>query len=324
VSPFCDLYGGAVLNATITMYAYAAIGSATDSDTIEFQASDVGIGLRYSISEGVPQTCALDLHLAILRRVVRDYNGGKWFPISISTWSDVPPGSGLGSSSTLVVAMLKGLVEYLQLPLGEYEIARIAFDVERIDLGLSGGRQDQYAATFGGVNYMEFSADNHVVVNPLRIKNWILSELEASLLLYDTGVRRQSAHVIDQQITQMKTAGSVSIEALQAMKEEATMMKAALLRGNLLALAEIMNRGWTNKKSTAAGVSNSHIDQIDRAGRDAGAIAAKVSGAGGGGFMMFVVDPAHRNRLIKGLEPFNGRSLTVNFCEHGTQGWRAS
>ncbi len=324
VSPFCDRYGGAVLNATITMYAYTSVASAPDSDTIELFAPDLGVRLRYSIADGIPDECPLILHLAILRRVAADFNDGKWFPISITTWSDVPPGSGLGSSSTLVVAVLKGLVEYMQLPLGEYEIARLAFDIERVDLGLSGGRQDQYAATFGGVNYMEFSTDNHVVVNPLRIKNWILSEFEASLLLFDTGVRRQSSDVIDQQIKQMKTGGAQSIDALHAMKEEAALMKAALLRGNLTTLAEIMNRGWTNKKSTAAAVSNRHIDEIDRAGREAGAIAAKVSGAGGGGFMMFIVDPADRNRLIKGLERFNGRSLAVNFCEHGTQGWRVT
>jgi D-glycero-alpha-D-manno-heptose-7-phosphate kinase len=275
LSPFCDVEGGAVLNVTIGMYVYSIIAGGKDSDTIELVASDIGKRVRYSIRDGIPKNGELTLHLAILRRVVTDFSDGKWFPVRIETWSDVPPGSGLGSSSTLVVAVLKGLIEYLQLPLGEYEIAHLAFEIERVDLGMSGGQQDQYAATFGGFNYMEFSQDRRVVVNPLRVKNWIMSEFESSLILYDTGVTRESAGVIDEQIKRIKTGSPQSIEALRAMKEDARIMKSALLRGDMGAMAEVLNRGWGHKKRTADGVTTSHIEEIDAVARKAGARAGR-------------------------------------------------
>ena len=237
--------------------------------------------------------------------------------------SDAPPGSGLGSSSTLVVAMVKAFVEFLNLPLGEYDVAHLAFEIERNDVGLSGGRQDQYAATFGGVNFMEFYAGDRVVVNPLRIKNWILSELEACTILCHTGQSRSSAVIIEEQMRNLSsTTSSEVVEAMHRVKQEALHMKESLLRGDFTQFVDAINASWESKKRTARNISNDRIEAIAAAGLTAGARAVKVSGAGGGGFMMFFVDPGQRMRVIRALEALDAQTLTCHFTKHGTEGWK--
>lgn len=203
VSPFCDKYGGCVLNATINLYAYCTIIPTSDNKII-FNASDRGeIFESQSVSE-IPIDDKLKLHKGVYNRIVKDFNNGKPLSFQMTTYSDVPAGSGLGSSSTMVVALLKAYMEWLNLPLGEYDMAHLAYQIERIDLGLSGGKQDQYAATFGGLNFMEFYENGKVIVNPLRIKNWLKNELENSIFIYYLGVSRDSAKIIDEQINNTK------------------------------------------------------------------------------------------------------------------------
>jgi D-glycero-alpha-D-manno-heptose-7-phosphate kinase len=265
----------------------------------------------------------------VYNRVVRDFNQGIALPLKISTFSDAPPGSGLGSSSTLVVAILQCFVEYLNLPLGEYEIAQLAYDIERRDMGLSGGKQDQYAATFGGFNFIEFGADNHVLVNPLRIKPWIVSEIESSLVLYFTGVSRSSANIIEEQMNSVgvseKEANGVqstSLDAMHQVKRQTVRMKEYLLRGEMEGFAEAMNTGWTAKKGTSASISNNRLDEIYEAAIKAGALSGKVSGAGGGGFMMFLVDPPKRARVEQVLRSFGGDIMNCHFTSIGAHSWR--
>ena len=240
----------------------------------------------------------------------------------LATHCDAPPGSGLGSSSTLVVVMIKAFVEWLRLPLGEYDVARLAFDIERHDVGLSGGRQDQYAATFGGFNFMEFYADERVIVNPLRIKNWILSELESSIVLYSTGVSRRSAAIIDEQTRNMREPGGASIDALKRLKDDALAMKEAVLKGDFASLAERMRDSWEAKKLTAHGITTPEIDELFRRAAGAGALAGKVSGAGGGGFVIFFVDPSRRLEVIRALGGLGGEVRPCHFTKRGTEGWR--
>ena len=321
VSPYCDEFGGMVLNVTIDKYAYAVIEPLLNGK-IEFRATD----LQQSWSGSVTQEPALDgpltLHKAVYKRVTRDFNGNRPLSIRLSTWSDAPPGSGLGSSSTLVVAMLKAFQELLQLPLGEYEIAHLAFEIERLDAGLAGGRQDQYAATFGGFNFIEFYNNDRVIVNPLRVKNWIVSELEASILLYFTGLSRSSAAIIKNQMKRVVTHDSKAINAMHSIKAEALAMKEALLKGDFDKLAQSMRMSWAAKRTTASDVSNSSIESAIAEGLNAGAKAGKVSGAGGGGFVMFIVDPTRRMDVMRSLEKHGGQAMSCHFIERGTQGWR--
>jgi D-glycero-alpha-D-manno-heptose-7-phosphate kinase len=321
VSPFCDLYGGYTLNATINKYAYTIIETNSDN-IVKFVAADQkkiwqGTSMRY-----IHPDKNLDLHKGVYNRIVRDFCDNNPLSLTITTFTDAPPGSGLGSSSTLVVSIIKAFVELLNLPLGEYEIAQLAFEIERIDLNLKGGKQDQYAATFGGFNFIEFYANNQVLVNPLRIKNWIISELEASIILYHTGVSRASTIIIDEQIKNVTDNKSESITAMQHLKQEAIIMKESLLRGDFNSLAKSMHTSWQFKKQMAKNISNQKIDTSYETAIKAGALAGKVSGAGGGGFMMFLVDPINRMNVIHALQALDGYILNCQFTKNGTQGWR--
>jgi D-glycero-alpha-D-manno-heptose-7-phosphate kinase len=324
VSPFCDEFGGCVLNATIDLYASATITPNAEG-FVEFAAADQQRRERFRAGDDSPAGAELRLHQGVYRRIVRDYHGGKPLALTLATHCDAPAGSGLGASSTLVVAMVKAFVELLNLPLGEYDIARLAYQIERVDLGLAGGRQDQYAAAFGGVNFMEFHANDRVLVNPLRVKNWILSELESNLVLFYSGASRESARIIDEQRAHMKSHEADSIAALHALKEEAHSMKEALLRGELRDFAASMQKGWEAKKRTASSISNSRIDRTIAVASEAGAYAGKVSGAGGGGFVILFVDPERRSEVRRALQGLGeGEIHACHFTEHGTQGWRIS
>ena len=321
VSPFCDLHGGFVLNAAIDKYAYAMIDP-LPAGQLEFLATDQQQAHRGEALPQLPLQGELQLHKGVYNRIVRQFRDGEPLPVRLTTFSEAPAGSGLGSSSTLVVAMIKAFVEYLNLPLGEYEIARMAYDIERMDVGLAGGRQDQYSATFGGFNFMEFYADERVVVNPLRIKNWILTELESSLVLYFTGVSRQSAAIITEQKKNIEAHSKSSLDASFALKREAVAMKESILKGDFAALAESMRAGWEWKKKLAQQVSNPEIDETYEVACRAGALAGKVSGAGGGGFMFFLVDPPRRMETMRALQALGGQAGGCHFSKHGTEGWR--
>jgi len=321
VSPFCDQHGGAVLNATVDMHAYTII-EPTDDGKVVFTAADIGDTWEAPADSEIVIAQPLILHRAVYRRVVRQFNAGRPLACHITTYCDAPPGSGLGTSSTVVVSLLKGFVEWLNLPLGEYEIAQLAFEIERVDAALHGGRQDQYAATFGGVNFMEFYEKNRVIVNPLRIKNWILSELESSIVLFDSGVSRSSAAIIDEQTKNVTSGTGPSLEAMHELKVDAIGMKECLLKGNIPGLGEFMRRSWVAKKKLAASVTNKHIEHVYDAGIGAGAYAGKVSGAGGGGFIMFLVDPVRRVEVVRTLEKEEGRVMTCHFTKIGTEGWK--
>lgn len=321
VSPYCDIHGGYVLNAAIDRYAYAVIKT-LDEPMVRFLATDQQAEKMRAVGEPLALNGKLDLHKAVYNYMVQHFNNGRPMPLELSTFCDAPAGSGLGSSSTLVVAMIRAFVELLNLPLGDYEIAHLAYKIERVDCGLQGGRQDQYSATFGGVNFMEFYVDERAIINPLRIKNWILCELEASLVLFFTGVSRESARIIADQSSNVKSGAVDALEAMHGIKREALVMKECLLRGDFAGFVESLKQGWENKKRSAKTVSNPHIEEIYDAAIRAGALAGKVSGAGGGGFMWFFVPTEKRMDVIRALNGFGGQVSNCHFTKNGTQAWR--
>lgn len=321
VSPYCDIYGGYVLNAAIDRYAYAVIKT-LDEPVVRFIATDQRIDVVELPKLPLALNGKLDLHKAVYNYIIQNYNYGNPIHMELSTFCDAPAGSGLGSSSTLVVAMIRAFAELLNLPLDDYTIAQMAHQVERVDCGLRGGRQDQYSATFGGFNFMEFYAGDRAVINPLRIKNWIICELESSLVLYFTGVSRESAHIIADQSSNVHSGATDALEAMHGIKHEALVMKECLLRGDFQGLVKSMCLGWENKKRSAKTVSNPEIDAIYDAALQAGALAGKVSGAGGGGFMWFFVPTDKRLDVIRTLNGFGGQISNCHFTKHGTQAWR--
>lgn len=320
VSPFCDRYGGYVLNATVDMYAWCHLEPADDG-RVCFTALDREVEFTAAAASTFPLEDALVLHKAIYNRIVCDFNSGRPLALRLTTHTEAPAGSGLGSSSTLVVAMLQAYVEWLKLPLGEYDIAQLAFQIERLDAGLLGGRQDQYAAAFGGFNFMEFYADNRVIVNPLRVKEKIVHELESSIVLYFTGVSRESADVIRDQRQRVEQLDESAINATLELKNDAVAMKEALLRGNLREVARVLGSSWEAKKRIAGKISSPTIERAYAVALEAGAWSGRISGAGGGGFIIFMVDPLRKLHVIRRLRDCGGETYPFHFSLLGAQAW---
>lgn len=319
VSPYSDLYGGAILNATISMYAYATIIPRDDGKII-FRAIDKNEVYEFEPTEFIPLNGELNLLRGIYNRIVKDYSK-KPLSFELSTFVDAPPGSGLGTSSTLVVAILGAFAEWLNLPLGEYDLARLAYDIERVDLGMAGGKQDQYAATFGGVNFMEFYKDDKVIVNPLRIRSNYLNELAFNLVLYYTETSRYSSQIIEKQSQNIVNNEMRSLEATHKLKEQSILMKEALLKGELNKVGEILDFGWENKKLLADGITNPEIERIYKIAKKNGASGGKVSGAGGGGFMIFYCPDNKRAQVVQALEKHGGKVKRYEFVTQGLSSW---
>ena len=322
---FSDIYGGSVLNATVNYYAHCTIKANKDNKII-FNATDLNISDEIKIGDEIKLTGSLPLHRATYKKFLEKFDL-KADSITVSSFSDVPPGSGLGSSSTLVVSIIKAFSEWFEISLGNYDIAKLAFEIERIDLSLSGGKQDQYAASFGGFNFMEFKNDGNVIINPLQIKNEIIDELTEHIILYYSGMSRSAAEIsdgiIEEQNKNVEEKLNNSLEAMKITKQISYDMKYALIKGDILRMGELMNYSWEQKKLTAKNVSNSQLDEIFRLAIDNKAIACKLSGAGGGGFSIFLVDPLDRHEFIRYLQSYSkGFILNINFSLIGCKSWR--
>lgn len=318
VSPYSDIYGGAILNATINMYAYTTL-EPTDDGKVVFEAPEKYLREEHPASLQLDTDGYFVLHKGVYNRIVRQFTH-KPLSLRISSFVDAPAGSGLGSSSTLVVSILGAYVEWLKLPLGEYDIARLAYEIEREDLQMAGGKQDQYAATFGGFNFMEFKGDS-VIVNPLRVRNRYADELSHNLVLYYTDTSHVSADIIKEQQKNVSAKNTQSIEAMHKLKEQAVLMKEVLLKGEIDRIGEILDFGWRYKKQMANSITNPRIDSIYESAIKAGATGGKISGAGGGGFMFFYCPGVTRYAVIDALQQFGGKAKRYEFVNEGLKTW---
>jgi D-glycero-alpha-D-manno-heptose-7-phosphate kinase len=217
--------------------------------------------------------------------------------------------------------MVEAFRDTFNLPLGLYDVAHLAFEIERIDLALAGGKQDQYAAAFGGLNFIEFLSNDRVIVNPLRVRRSILNELESSIVVCFSGQSRSSETIIRDQIEVAKTTTGQALQGLHALKQDALDMKQAIIAGNMRTIAEILDRSWVAKKTTSKSISNASLDTLYTVARENGARAGKVSGAGGGGYMMFIADPDDKPRLIRALEGVGGVPDRIVFTHTGVESW---
>lgn len=322
VSPYSDNYGGAILNATISLSAYASI-EPLEEERLILCARDRNEEEAHPLCAELPVNGTLDLVKGVYNRIQKNF---PFTPrgLRITTHVDAPAGSGLGTSSTLVVAILGAFTEMLKLPLGDYDVAHLAYSIEREDLALAGGKQDQYAATFGGVNYMEFYADDKVIVNPLRIRPEYLHELGNNLLLYFTDTSRESAAIIREQVRNVKDKNEKSIEAMHQLKEQARRMKEALLKGRLDEFGSILDFGFRQKRNMAEHISNPRIEALYDEAMQAGATGGKISGAGGGGFMIFYCPRNTRFAVAESLLRHGGRIRQYFFTQEGLTTWTAA
>ena len=321
VSPYSDKYGGNVLNGTIDRYAYTTISLSSDNKTC-FKALDLQKQKQIDLNKSIVCDGVLDLHTELYNVIMSEYNNNNYIPITVSTFCDAEAGSGLGSSSTLVVSMIQAYIELLNLPLDYYSIARLAYKVERLNCGLQGGKQDQYSATFGGFNFMEFYGDDKTIINPLRLHQRIISELEASLILCNTGISRDSSKIIIDQSRNLEKKSTKSLEAMHQIKEQALFMKECLLTGDMDGFVTAMQKGWESKKISSTAVSNKMINEVYDSAISAGARSGKISGAGGGGYLMLFTPPENRMEVIRAVTKKGLKVSNCHFVPEGSYSWR--
>jgi D-glycero-alpha-D-manno-heptose-7-phosphate kinase len=318
VEPYLSERGGVVLGTTIDKYAYSSLYF-RDDHQIHVASLDYDVVAKYDADELLIEEDELKLVKAVIRRLNSKSNDQG---LDISLHSDAPPGSGLGSSSAVVVALIGAFKHWLHLPLTNYEIAELAYQIERVDLGIKGGKQDQYAAAFGGFNFIEFHRDA-TIVNPLRVPSDTLNELHYNLLLCYTGKTRLSAHIIDDQIKGYVQQRESVTRAMDELKDIAVALKNALLQGRLNDFGALLHDAWMNKKKMATQISDAHIDELYAAARKHGAVGGKISGAGGGGFMYFYCDSNRKHLLAERLERMGAQVVDFNFDLRGLQTWDA-
>lgn len=316
VPPFPAAEGGCVLSATIDRFAYGSLDPRADR-VVTIESVDFKTNAEVSLDEEILCDGHLDLIKAAVRRFGSDGTGGY----DLVLRSNAPPGSGLGASSTMMVALTGLLARHYGIDLGDYDTAQLAHGIERDDLNITGGMQDHYAATFGGFNFIEFG--DRVIVNPLRIRDDIAHELEFSLLLCFTGITRDSAWVIEDQTRRAVAHTSDTIEGLRAQKELAVAMKAALLTGALRDFGALLGEAWAHKKRLSPLITNPRIDELYDLARRKGALGGKLTGAGGGGYILLFCDFTKKHRVIEALE-FAGAEVTeFTFSREGMVTWTA-
>lgn len=315
VPPYCEERGGIVLSATIDMHAYCTIAPRQDKEmhvrSLDFAKDEswsaTGAMLRY------------DGNLDLIKAVLNHFEVKNGFDMFLH--SDAPPGSGLGGSSTVMVSLIGAVSEWLSVPMSQYDVAKLAYILEREELGFPGGRQDHYSATFGGFNLMEFRRED-TLVTPLRIKADVLNELHYHLLLCYTGKTRDSGNIIESQRSGVREGQRQVIEALDNAKKLALETKDALMRGEIRRIGELLHESWEQKKRFTSHITNPHIDRIYSTARENGAIGGKISGAGGGGYMFFICDYERKHLVANSLAKLGVEVQNFSFEKNGLQTWR--
>jgi D-glycero-alpha-D-manno-heptose-7-phosphate kinase len=315
VPPFPEREGGLVLSATINRFAYGSL-KPRDDRQISIESADFAMEMTLGVDEDLVLDGKLDLVKGALMKLGRKDAPG----FDLFLHANAPPGSGLGGSSTVMVALIGLLKEFHKLPLTDYEIAQLAYTVEREELGMKGGMQDQYAATFGGFNFIEFEADR-VIVNPLRIPSDVMNELEHNMLLAYTGRTRQGDHIIDDQTKRFEGGEEKALEGLRQQKQLAVEMKNALLQRKLNDFGELLGTAWRYKKQMSPRISTDFIDQAYDEAIQAGAIGGKVTGAGGGGYMLFYCPFERKHRVAQRLIEQGATVTDFAFAKEGLRTW---
>lgn len=320
VPPFPRLEGGAVLSATISSFAYSTLRPREDN-LVTVQSLDYGLSVNFGIDDPVVFDGELDLPKAAISRVMSHPEARRSSGFDLFLHTNAPPGSGLGSSSAVVVCVVGVVAEHCGLDLTSYEIAEMACHLEREDLGISGGLQDQYAAAFGGFNFIEFTGDE-VLVNPLRVHESTVRELEHNMLLAYTGRTRFSDHIIEDQVARFESGDPEAIDGLRAQRELAVEMKRLLLRGKVNEFGVMLGEAWRQKRRMSDRITTPLIDEAVEVALRSGALGGKVTGAGGGGYMLFCCEFEKRHLVAENLIKLGLTVSEFSFSKNGLTTWK--
>ncbi|HZP17549.1 MAG TPA: hypothetical protein VFB00_06270 [Terriglobales bacterium] len=311
---YYEQYGGAVLSTAINKYFYTVLGTRSDQ-CIQIISSDLRIcdSWRDFAMLDIRASDGLEIPVAVLKDLRREVY------VDLFLASEIPPGTGLGSSASVCVNVVKTLTSYLHMPMSKQDLAEYAFHIARNVLGRHVGKQDEYAAAFGGLNFIEFLPDGHSRVQPIDPGPAVMSEFQNSLLLFFTGAAHHSWHILAEQEQATKDGSRTSLDALHEIKDLAYKMREALKSGRLTRLAGLLNEAWQAKKRVSSAISNSRIDSLYQIALDNGALGGKITGAGGGGFLLLFCEPQNQPRLREALSAEGLKEMTFHFDFQGAQ-----
>jgi D-glycero-alpha-D-manno-heptose-7-phosphate kinase len=306
-------FGGAVISAAINKYFYTILGKRTDG-RIQVISSDLRIFENWSdIAAMEAKGSGLEIPLATLKDL------GLQVSVDLFLASEIPPGTGLGSSASVCVNILKTLTSYLQMPISKYELAERAFQIARSTLGRHVGKQDEYAAAFGGLNYISFDRDGSVKVEPMDLDPQVMRQLQANLRLFFTGSSHHSWSILEEQEQFTRKHSGSTIDALHEVHLLAEHMSEALLKGDLPRFGALLDEAWHAKKKFSSKISNARIDQLYALARQHGASGGKITGAGGGGFLLLYCEPSCQEAVRNAMAAEGIHEMTLGFDFQGAQ-----
>lgn len=310
IKNYFEEHEGVVISSTIGQYAYTTLLPRNDMG-INIKEEDFGID--YSIST---TDLSEDKGSDFFNAIIKHFSPKQGF--DLLTHSDTKYGSGLGSSSAMMVSLVGAFNRWLNLQMNEYEVADTAYKIEREDLRISGGMQDQYAASFGGFNFIEFKKDK-VVVNRMKLKRSVIFDLQFRMIMVNLGSSRFSGNIIDNQIE--KLSNEEILEHYDHLKRIAVHIKEALFMERLDDIGPLLREEWQHKQQLSSQISNKEIEKFFNLAEDSGALGYKLLGAGGGGYALLFTDERRRHSLIKSLNKQNFQVSNIEFIPTGLETW---
>jgi D-glycero-alpha-D-manno-heptose-7-phosphate kinase len=310
---YYESFGGAVLSTSINKYFYTILQKRIDGK-VQVISSDLRIAETWHDIACLPvKDSQLDIPLSVIKDL------GCNVSVDLFLASEILPGTGLGSSASVCVGVLKTLTSYLDLHLSKYQLAERAFHIARNILGKPVGKQDEYAAAFGGLNFITFDRDGTGHVESLTLRPDLLREFQGSLMLFFTGAARNSSHILQEQEKVTRAGDGVVLESMHQIRGSAAQMRDALLKGNFRGFAALLHEGWVAKKKVSEKISNPLIDEAYAVALDAGALGGKITGAGGGGFLLLFCEEPHQDAVRNSMAKLNIREMGFEFDLLGAQ-----
>jgi D-glycero-alpha-D-manno-heptose-7-phosphate kinase len=308
---YFERFGGAVLSTTINKYFYTIVQKRSDN-RIQVISSDLRVTETWEDIERMSvQGNSLEIPLSTLKEI--GFNSA----IDMFLASEIPPGTGLGSSASVCVGVLKALTTYRHQALSKHQLAELSFQIARKTLGKPVGKQDEYATAFGGLNYITFHADGTTTVEPLNLASELLAEFESSMMLVFTGSAHHSWTILEEQERTVKSSSANTLDSMHEIRALADEQRKALVTGDLTAFGELLHRGWQAKKRISNKISNSQIDDMYHLARQNGALGGKITGAGGGGFLLLFCHPDSKKKIREAFKAVNVRDMNFEFDSVG-------
>ncbi len=310
---YYEKYGGVILSTSINKYFYTIL-SQRDDNYVQIISSDLRAMEHW---QDIAKMSVTDNKLAVPLAVLKSL--GRKVSINLFLASEIPPGTGLGSSATVCVNLLKALTTYLHIPGSKYDIAEKAFAIARDVLGKPVGKQDEYAAAFGGLNLIRIETSGTTHVEAVDLPQEVKRELQQNLMLFFTGTARDSGEILREQETSSQDQQSQTVAALHEIRWLAEQMRRALVKGNVNDFGCLLDEAWKAKKQVSNKISNSGIDQLYQLAKERGALGGKITGAGGGGFLLLYCEQACQQSVRQALAAHKLPEMRFEFESQGAQ-----